>query len=115
MTGYSRIAIIGALVVFGAFGLAATLFIADTSASGERLGLLFALFGTIVAALIGALRADQAASSTGASSNIAQALNGNFDARVRNAARAVAAEPSNTPAEFIKPSPNPEPIVPPTG
>jgi hypothetical protein len=110
MAGYSRLAIIGALVVFGAFGLAAVLLISDTGAATERLGLLFALFGTIVAALIGALRADQAATSTGAASNIAQALNGNFDARVRNAARVVAAEPNNTPAEAIAPPPQPEAI-----
>ena len=108
MTGYSRLAIIGALVVFGAFGLAAVLFMSETGPATERLGLLFALFGTIVAALIGALRADQAANSTGVASNIAQALNGNFDARVRNAARVVAAEPTNTPAEPVAPPPQPE-------
>lgn len=100
-TGYSRLAIIGALVVFGAFGLAAVLFMSETGPATERLGLLFALFGTIVAALIGALRADQAATSTSASSDIATALNGNFDARVRNAARVVAAEPAATPEEPI--------------
>jgi hypothetical protein len=111
MTGYSRLAIIGALVVFGAFGLAAVLFMSETGPATERLGLLFALFGTIVAALIGALRADQAATSTNASSNIATALNGSFDGRVRNAVRAVGAEPNNTPAEFVAPPPQPEAVV----
>ena len=111
MIAYSRLAIIGALVTFGAFGLAAVLFMSETGPTTERLGLLFALFGTIVAALIGALRADQAATSTGAASNIAQALNGNFDARVRNAARVVAAEPNNTPAEAVAPLANPEAVV----
>jgi len=101
VTGYSRLAIIGALVTFGAFGLAAVLFMSETGPATERLGLLFALFGTIVAALISALRSDQAATSTNASSNIATALNGNFDARVRNAARVVAAEPAETPEEPI--------------
>lgn len=64
---YSGLAIIGALVAFGAFGLAAVLFIGG-NASTERLGLLFAMFGTIVAALIGALRADQGA-KTGVSTH----------------------------------------------
>jgi hypothetical protein len=86
--GMSRLAIISALVAFGAFGLAAVMFVSG-DASVERLGLLFALFGTIVAALIAALRADQAAKQTDVTSSIAKALDGMFDARVREAMRGV--------------------------
>jgi len=103
VTSYSRLAIVGALVAFGAFATAAVLFMASTSDATQRLGLLFALFGTIVAALIGALRSDQAASSTGTSSTIAAALNGNLDARIRNAVRAVQAEAAGAPSEPISP------------
>jgi hypothetical protein len=100
-TVYSRLAIVGALVAFGAFALAAGLFVSDTSAATERLGLLFGMFGTIVAALISALRSDAAAVSTSATSNIATALDGAFDARVRNANRTTAAEPVGTPIEPV--------------
>jgi hypothetical protein len=99
--GYSRLAIIGALVSLSAFALAAVLYVADSSATSERLGLLFALFGTIVAGLLAALRSDAAATSTNASSNIAAALNGAFDSRVRNAIRTVSSEPSTTPIEPV--------------
>jgi hypothetical protein len=97
----SRIAIIGALVSISAFALAAVLFVVDSGAATERLGLLFALFGTIVAGLLAALRSDAAAVSTSSSSAIASALNGAFDARVRNAMRAVNIEPTATPAETV--------------
>jgi len=89
LNGYSRIAIVGALVSLSAFGLAAVIFVADTSAAAQRLAMLFALLGTVVAGLISTLRADAAARSTDATSSIAQALNGAFDARVRHAAREV--------------------------
>lgn len=98
---YSRVAIIGALVSLSAFALAAVLFIAESNAATERLGLFFALMGTIVAALIGALRADAAAVSTNPSSTIATALNGAFDQRVRNAVRAVTAEAAPTAPEPV--------------
>ena len=102
MTGkYSPLAIIAALVSLSAFALAAVLFVAVSGAAAERLGLLFALFGTIVAGLLAALRADAAAVSTNASSNIATALNGAFDARVRNAMRTVSSEPVSTPIEAV--------------
>src|ERR1035437_10830984 len=97
----SRIAIIGALVSISAFALAAVLFVVDSGAATERLGLLFALFGTIVAGLLAALRSDAAAVSTNTSSNIATALNGAFDARVRNAIRMVNTEPTATPVESV--------------
>ena len=97
----SRIAIIAALVSISAFALAAVLFVVDSSASAERLGLLFALFGTIVAGLLAALRSDAAAMATNTSSSIAIALNGAFDARVRNAMRVVNTEPTATPAETV--------------
>lgn len=58
----ARIAIIvGALVAFGAFALAAVLLVSNGPDSSQRLAELFALFGGIVTALIGALRADMAA------------------------------------------------------
>ena len=110
----SRVAIIGSLVSISAFALAAVLFVADTGAATERLGLVFALFGTIVAGLLSALRSDAAATSTNASSNIATALNGAFDARVRNAMRAVAAEPPATPVEVVNIPGDPNSSVTPT-
>jgi hypothetical protein len=94
--GYSRVAIIGALVSLSAFALAAVLFVADTSAATQRLAMLFALLGTIVAGLISALRSDAAANSTNATSSIAQALNGGFDGRVRHAIRQVRDETGST-------------------
>ncbi len=103
MTGYSRLAIIGALVSLAAFALAAVLWVGETNTATERLGLLFALFGTAVAGLLAALRADAAATSTSASSPIATALNGNFDTRVRNAIRTVGVEDPGTPIEPIAP------------
>jgi hypothetical protein len=102
MPQYSRVAIIGALVSVSAFGLAAALFVADTSAAAERLALLFALFGTVVAGLLAALRSDAAAVSTNSTSAIAAALNGAFDARVRNAMRTVNTEPMTTPHEPVE-------------
>ena len=101
MPQLSRVAIIGSLVSIGAFALAAVLFVADTGAATERLGLVFALFGTIVAGLLSALRSDAAATSTNSTSAIANALNGAFDARVRNAIRTVTAEPPATPVEAV--------------
>jgi hypothetical protein len=88
-------------VSIGAFALAAVLFVADTGAATERLGLVFALFGTIVAGLLSALRSDAAATSTNSSSAIASALNGQFDSRVRNAIRTVNSEPTATPVEPV--------------
>jgi hypothetical protein len=67
----SVLVIVGALVAFGAFATAAVLFINGDGAT-ERLGLLFAMFGTIVAALIAALRSDHAA----------KLLNGGLDDRI---------------------------------
>jgi hypothetical protein len=100
--GLSRVAIIGSLVSISAFALAAVIFVAETgSASTERLGLLFALFGAVVAGLLAALRSDAAAVSTNSSSAIANALNGAFDARVRNAMRTVNTEPAATPVEAV--------------
>jgi hypothetical protein len=87
--GISRLALIAALVAFGAFGLAAVLLLTDSDAATQRLGLLFALFGSIVAALISALRADKAATQTDQTSQIASALDGMFDARVSEAMRRV--------------------------
>lgn len=75
---FSGLAIIGALVALVAFALAAVLFIAEGSAATERLGLFFALLGTVVAGLIATLRADQAATQT----------NGKLDSRIAEAVAA---------------------------
>jgi hypothetical protein len=76
-TRTSTSVIVAALVAFGAFATAAVLFVAGDAAT-ERLGLLFALFGTIVAALIAALRSDHAATQT----------NGGLDRRIEDAVTA---------------------------
>jgi hypothetical protein len=110
--GVSRFAIVGALVSIAAFGTAAVLFMATNDAATQRLAMLFALFGSIVAGLIGALRSDAAARATDSTSNIAAALDGAFDQRVRNAVRTVATEPIETPIEPVV-LPHPEPPNPP--
>jgi hypothetical protein len=119
MNGYSRLAIIGALVAVAAFGTGAVLFLAGDDAI-QRLGILFALFGTIVAGLLSTLRADSAATQTSITSNIANGLNGAFDQRVRNAVRMVVAEPARTPIEAVDMpgdaiAANPPPLPPPSG
>jgi hypothetical protein len=85
-TPVSRLAIVGALVVLVLFGLAAILFVADGTAATERLGLFFALIGTVVAGLLASLRADQAANQT----------NGSLDGRVKDAVSAALAERRST-------------------
>lgn len=76
MTGYTRLAVIGALVAFGLIGLAAAMVVSNDT----RLADLFTMFGTIVAALIALLRADTAAShaanTADTTTKIAKALNG---------------------------------------
>lgn len=79
--GVSPVVIVGGLVAIAALATAAILFV-NGDASVERLGLLFAMFGLMVPNLIAALRADHAATQTAASSNIATALNGEFEQRV---------------------------------
>ena len=61
--GFSSLAIIAALVGLVAFGLAGVLFVQGDAAT-ERLGLLFALIGTVTTALVALLRADQAKTQT---------------------------------------------------
>ena len=90
--GYSRLALIGGLVAILAFATAAVLFVSGTD-SLQRLALLFGLFGIAVPSVIGLLKSDESAQSTNATSNIATALNGAFDARVRNAVRVVTSDP----------------------
>jgi len=89
----SRIAIVGALVALVAFGLAAILFVADGTAATERLGLFFALVGTVVAGLIAVLRADQAATQT----------NGTLDTRIAEAVAAAmeSRRSSDSPTEIL--------------
>lgn len=79
--GVSPAVIVGGLVAIAALATAAILFVSG-DASVERLGLLFAMFGLMIPNLIAALRADHAATQTAASSNIATALNGEFEQRV---------------------------------
>jgi hypothetical protein len=82
------VVIIGAIVAILALVTAAVLFTTGNQ-SLERLGLLIGLVAPSLAALLALARSDQAARSTDATSGIAEALNGNFDARVRNAIRHV--------------------------
>lgn len=67
----SGVTVVAAIVAVLAFATAAVLFIQGDAAM-ERLALLFALFGVVVPALIGALRSDQAAVQT----------NGQLDQRI---------------------------------
>ena len=100
MNGYSRIALVGALVAAMSFALAAVLFVSGDAAI-ERLALLFGLLGIAVPAILGLLKADASASSTAVTSNIATALDGAFDSRVRNAIRTVTLESDATPLEAV--------------
>lgn len=68
-------AAIAAAIAVATLALAAVLFIAPGPESTQRLGLFFAVVGTIVTALVTLLRADQAASQT----------NGKLDARIQAA------------------------------
>lgn len=106
MTGssssFSGIAIIAALVALAGFLTAGVLLLTGDQAA-EKLAVLSAFLTTIALALIAALRADAAAKSTDAGSAISSALNGSFDARVRNANRVTAAEPSTAPLEAVPP------------
>jgi hypothetical protein len=96
-----RTVIVGGIVAIMALVTAAVLFTSG-DASLERLGLLAGLVGPTLIGLLALLRADAAAKSTDATSGIAAALNGNFDARVRNAIRAVTREHDSTPRESIE-------------
>jgi hypothetical protein len=86
--GWSRLAIIGAIVAALAIATAAVLLVSG-DASFERLGLLFGLLGPTVLGFMSLLRADQAAKSVEPGSGIAKALDGSFEHRVRAAVRAV--------------------------
>lgn len=101
-TSYSGVALVAALVAIAGFLTAAVLFV-NGDGSLEKLGVLSAFLTTIALALIAALRSDAAAKSTSAASDIAQALNGSFDARVRNANRVTAAEMPAAPLEPVAP------------
>lgn len=97
--GYSGLALVGALVAIAAFGTAAVLFVASGDESIQRLGLLFALFGVMVPAIISVLKTDRTEAQTVSVGNIAKALNGQFEERVEgavqrgNAATAAGATP----------------------
>ena len=92
----SRSVVIAAIIAVLAFATAAVLFVqGDTSL--QRLGLLFGLFGVVVPTLLSVVKADAAAKSTDVASQIALALNGGFEARVRHSARQVRDETPGTP------------------
>lgn len=82
---FSALALIGTLLAIAAFGTAAVLFLASTDESLQRLALLFGLFGIMVPAIIGVLKADRAESQTTKVGAIAKALNGQFEERVEGA------------------------------
>lgn len=75
MARFSILAVIGGLTAFGLMALAAIILVADTPDSMNRLALFFALTSTVIAALIGAMRSDQAAKQT----------NGTLDDRIESA------------------------------
>jgi hypothetical protein len=107
LNGYSRLALVGALIATLLFGLAAVLFVQGGDAS-TRLALLFGLLGIALPSIIGLLKADAAATATDKTSSIATALDGTLDPRLRNAARLVAAEPKGSPTEAVV---SPDPTV----
>ena len=71
----SNLVIVAGVIVLTLFALAGVLLIADTEHSTEKLGLLFGVIGTGLAAFVGMLRADQARSNT----------NGKLDDRIQAA------------------------------
>lgn len=73
--GPSATVVVGALVAFVMFGLAAVLLVSPGPESTTRLGLVFGLIGTIVPVLLVLLRADQSAKQT----------NGTLDDRIEAA------------------------------
>ena len=91
ITPTSTPVIVGGLVALGALATAAILF-TQGDASLQRLALLFGMFGVVVSGLIAALRADHAATQTSATSNIAAALDGDFELRVQAAVKEAMAE-----------------------
>lgn len=84
--GYSRIALIAALVAIALFATMAVLFVTTSDESLQRLALLFGLFGVAVPSIIGVLKADTAAAQTEKMTGVAKALNGVFEDRVQAAA-----------------------------
>lgn len=88
MTGprLSNLAIVGGLTVFGFLALAAVLLITPGPESTQRLGLIFGVIGTVIAALIGMVRADQGRTQT----------NGSLDERIANGVAKVLAERAAT-------------------
>lgn len=69
----SRLAVIVALIVAMLIALGGVLYIAPGPESTQRLGALFGILGIGVAAIVGLLKADQAATQT----------NGKLDARIQ--------------------------------
>jgi hypothetical protein len=87
--------IVAGIVAIAAFGTAAVLFVNGDTAL-QRLGILFALFGLVVPTLVSSLRSDHAAQQTSTTSDIASALNGDFDLRVAGALDRVMANRSRS-------------------
>ena len=74
MRSLTPLALYGTLAVLVAFALMGVLLVAPGSEATYRLGLLFGVIGTAVAALVAMIRADQSASQT----------NGKLDARIQH-------------------------------
>lgn len=72
---FSNLAIAGGLTAAMCLALAAIILVQPGSESTQRLALFFGVVGSVTAALIGMLRADQARSNT----------NGSLDARIESA------------------------------
>lgn len=77
----TALAIVGALVAISLAATAAVMFTTGNQAL-ERLGILVAVFASIIPGLISALRADAAAVS---SAQAAESTNGSLEARMRRA------------------------------
>ncbi len=82
--GLSTLAIVGALVAIAGLATAAVLWTTGDQAL-ERLGILVAVFASIIPGLISVLRSDQAAAS---SHQAAEQTNGTLDARIQAAVQA---------------------------
>lgn len=94
-TPVSGLVLAAALVAVAALATAAVLFVSGDG-SLERLGLLLALLGSVIAGLLGMVRADQAAAQTSSTSALVGRLNGDLDVRIINAVRDAMADRRST-------------------
>lgn len=101
---FSTVVIVAALIAFAALATGAIMFISGDQAM-EKIGVLFALFGTIIPTLVAALRSDQAASRA---DRTVQQTNGNLDSRIANAVAAALQARRATDHVLIDQTPRPE-------